>query len=330
MSTTIQPVTSDTIHVKLQFNDEYRRFFFHRSCKFAELFEKVKTILDLKEDFVVKYQDEEGEWITISTDLELETGLLLANGSLFRLQISPKSVPLQPQSTSEDCMSDEKPWKKWKGKRGGKGCKRWRNWSEDGCRRKWSEDGCRKRYRKEECQKECPKECPKEGEKETECKQECDKQECDKQECDKQECDKEEDGEWGRDWGRNHHGRRRCKKERKHWKKHFRHQDEGSSEGDVESGDSLLSLEEIKSQIEKLKLHLNALEEKKISAGQILKESKMKLREKRKNDPTDIDGMVALRASLMEKKQAFWAIFKEFKCTRRRIKKLHDLAETKN
>jgi hypothetical protein len=79
----------DNVHVKLQFNSEYRRFFIQKSCKFSDLSEKIKIILGLKDcNFIIKYKDEEGEWITISSDMELDTGLILSNGTVFRIQIA--------------------------------------------------------------------------------------------------------------------------------------------------------------------------------------------------------------------------------------------------
>jgi len=313
MSTTT--IISENVHVKLQFRDEYRRFFFNRSCKFAELYEKVKTILSLKDDFIVKYQDEEGEWITISTDMELDTGLVLSNGGLFRLHIVLKNNENICEVNHDTTSNEEKPWKRCKReyKRGKRDCKK-------GMRR------CKKQWKKwRDCDDEEKEGCKRSDEckKSDECKEE-DKEGC-QNEC--QDERSEGDCEWGRHkkWRKFRGGRGRFSR------RHFDcDNEEGSSEGDTISGDTLLSLEEIKNQLETLKQNLALLREKSFAAKGEMKDCKMKMKEKRKNEPTDIDGIVALRKVLQEKKQAFWAIFREVKSTRMRIKKLHDLAETKN
>jgi len=146
--------TIDNIHVKLQQNDEYRRFIITRSCKFIELCDKIKSILNLKEDFALKYKDEEEEWITISSDMELETGLLIANGQLFRLQISlVSSQPAVKEPTTDaPCDNDndnecEKPWRKYRGRRGrcggrggGRSYRKWQNEGEE--EKKWKNEEC--------------------------------------------------------------------------------------------------------------------------------------------------------------------------------------------
>jgi len=264
---TMTSTSENNVHVKLQFNDEYRRFFFHRSSKFAELLEKVKAILNLKEDFVVKYKDEEGEWITISSDMELETGLILANGALFRLQISLCSTPLELKKDcsverNDDC--GDKPWKKFKKERR---CRKWRD----------SKDG-------------------------------------------------DEDEECGG-------GRKKWKKFRKQGRMRKRwdhHDDDENGSSSEDNGDSLLSLDEIKKKIEQLKLELEALKDKIGASKAEMREVRTKIWDRRNTTPTDVDGMVELKKTLKEKKEKFWTILKELKNRRMRIKRLRDLAQTKN
>jgi len=81
--------TSENIHVKLQVENNFRRFFVSQKIKFSELKNKISTLLDLKTDFLVKYLDEENEWITITSDMELETGLTLYK-DIFRILIELK------------------------------------------------------------------------------------------------------------------------------------------------------------------------------------------------------------------------------------------------
>jgi len=280
MSTTT--TTGDNVHVKLQFNDEYRRFFFNRSCKFSELLEKVKTILSLKdEEFVIKYKDEEGEWITISSDMELETGLILAKDALFRLHISLVS---QKKDTENVECRNEKPWKKFKKER---------------------------RYR------QCP---TNEGEGDTET-----------DECGggrkKWKKFRQQRGEGNEDqFG----GQKKWKKFRKQRMMRRFGDEEGVGSSSEENADALLSLEEINKQLEISKQELAVLKEKNDATKAELRDFKSKVREKRRTSPSDIEGLVEMRKTLKEKKEVSWTIFKELKSRRIRIKRLHDLAETKN
>jgi len=299
--TTSTTISGDNIHVKLQSNSEYRRFFFQRSSKFSELYEKIKLVLGLNEDFIVKYKDEEGEWITISSDMELETGLILSNGTLFRLHISlshqmEKKVETEKVETEEEC-GDEKPWKRrCKGK-----WRKWRKWNEDSDEE--NEDFRSRRFRGRGCRGGRGKwrkwnEERKDGETKGEEKE--------------PECDKKE-------W-------KRMKKEKRRMKKM---EEDGESSSETNSGDALLSLEEIKKNLEKLKQDLGLLKEKKKSAKGEIKDIKHKLKEKRDNESTDIEGIAALTKTFKEKKQTFLTIFKELKLTKFKIKKLRDLAESK-
>jgi len=77
---------SQKIHIKLQYNNEFRRFVIEPEYKFDDLKNKISTILNLSTPFSVRYQDEESEWITIDSDSELLTGIELSQ-SLLRLQI---------------------------------------------------------------------------------------------------------------------------------------------------------------------------------------------------------------------------------------------------
>jgi len=285
---------SGDVHIKLQFNSDYRRFFVQKSCKFSELAEKIKLILGLKDNnFIIKYKDEEEEWITISSDIELETGLIISNGALFRLQISLIGNKVEKECKTEkddDKGCDPRPWMKYK-----KRCKKWK------CRegkeetdeyrpRRFRGSRCRGRGRWRSWRNECNNE---------------------------EECN---DGT-----GEKKHWKR-FRKERRRMRKFY---DDCESSSDTNSGDALLSLEEIKKNMEKLKQDLGLLKEKSGSAKAEIKELRLKLKEKRRNGSSDFDGIFTLRNALKEKKQSWFQIFKEVKMTRYRIRKLHNLAETK-
>jgi len=297
-------ISGDNIHVKLQFNSEYRRFFFQRSAKFSELKDKIKVVLGLNEDFVVKYKDEEGEWITISSDMELETGLIISNGSIFRLQIvianQTKGKETEKVETEDEgCGKHWKKWRKWR---------KWDNEENDGECGEKEENFCPRRSRGR------GRGCRGKWKKWREWKDEKNENEEPKE----QKGEENDTGD-GKSW-------KRMKREKRRMKKM---EDDGESSSENLSGDSLLSLEEIKVNLEKLKKDLEVLKEKSQAAKSEVKEIKIKLKEKRKNESSDIDGIVALSNTLKEKKQSWFTIFKELKLTRHRIKKLHDIAENK-
>jgi len=98
------------IHVKLQHNNEFRRFIIEPQFKFNELHEKISTLLHLTTPFSIRYLDEESEWITIETDNELLTGIELSP-ALLRLKIEP-TTPTVP--TPNPDTVEEKSCKKWK------------------------------------------------------------------------------------------------------------------------------------------------------------------------------------------------------------------------
>jgi len=130
MTTQSMIFDNETIHVKLQFNGEYRRFFVSKDSKFSDLVSKIKAILQIDTDIVVKYQDEEEEWITISSDAELETGIIVSNGTILRLQCLAKDNSLPQlvnnsnnvENTQECSLPEQTRWRKNRegGYRGGR------------------------------------------------------------------------------------------------------------------------------------------------------------------------------------------------------------------
>jgi len=85
-------IINDTVHCKVLYNNEYRRFVFTGS-EFSELHYQIKQLLSLPSDlFVIKYEDDEGDMITMSSDLELKWGLSFANGKVLRLQVDSPGI----------------------------------------------------------------------------------------------------------------------------------------------------------------------------------------------------------------------------------------------
>jgi len=89
--------SSTGIHCKVACNNQFRRFLFV-GTEFSSLYCQVKCLLNLNEkEFVLKYKDNEGDMITISSDEELSCALSLSNGSLLRLSASFPSTEAEKQ-----------------------------------------------------------------------------------------------------------------------------------------------------------------------------------------------------------------------------------------
>jgi len=173
------------IHVKLQFNNEFRRFIIEPQTQFNDLEKQISTLLHVTTPISIRYLDEESEWITIDTDKELLTGIELSP-ALLRLQVTPTStIPIQesPNPQVEGCkyrrrrcnknrenfdtVSDEKSCKKFKRHcrkvreennsdtvSDEKSCKRWRKF-DDKCTEQEGKPWKRhcKKFREENCKK---------------------------------------------------------------------------------------------------------------------------------------------------------------------------------
>jgi len=80
-----------TIHCKVSCNDQFRRFLFI-GTEFSSLFAQVKQLLALDKEFVLKYKDNEGDLITITSNEELACALSYSEKKLLRLVAVPKDV----------------------------------------------------------------------------------------------------------------------------------------------------------------------------------------------------------------------------------------------
>jgi len=80
------------IHCKVSCNDQFRRFVFN-GTNFSSLAKQVQQILALEKEFVLKYKDNEGDQITISSDEELSCALSFSSGNIFRLAVVPHGTP---------------------------------------------------------------------------------------------------------------------------------------------------------------------------------------------------------------------------------------------
>jgi hypothetical protein len=104
------------IHVKLQYNNEFRRFIIEPVFKINDLKQKISELLHLTTPFSIRYLDEESEWITIDSDVELNTGIELSP-ALLRLRIEQTSTPINPpQDLPNPVVEGERKEKRCKGK----------------------------------------------------------------------------------------------------------------------------------------------------------------------------------------------------------------------
>jgi len=102
--------------IKLFFQGEIRRFNFVGSS-FYQLCAEVQSLLALPSEFSVRYEDDEGDWITIKTDAELSYALSLAGARVLKLRIVEKSATEKvaaPTGVISPTLSSEKPWKEVK------------------------------------------------------------------------------------------------------------------------------------------------------------------------------------------------------------------------
>jgi len=89
----LYPTSAQFAHpIKAFFNGEIRRFNFV-GCSFNELLFELNHLGIPSQNFCIRYQDEEGDWITVTSDLELAHAFELFGNKPVRFDISPKSSP---------------------------------------------------------------------------------------------------------------------------------------------------------------------------------------------------------------------------------------------
>jgi hypothetical protein len=106
-----QQQTSNTpVHVKVAYDDEFRRFLL-TPVTFDSLQTTLKTLFSLESEFRIKFQDDENDWVLLTTDQELVYAAELS-GSLLRLQvklISPNvDVPPVFQGKGRGCRGRDR------------------------------------------------------------------------------------------------------------------------------------------------------------------------------------------------------------------------------
>jgi hypothetical protein len=104
--------TNQIQSVKFTYKNEIRRFQVNpEDLTYEKLESQIKSLIKVDDaTLVIKYHDDESEWITMDKDLELECALHISQNALLRISVS----------LADD--SEEPHWKKFKGRRGG-----WKN-----------------------------------------------------------------------------------------------------------------------------------------------------------------------------------------------------------
>jgi hypothetical protein len=91
--------TSNQITIKVQYKEDLRRFTFPRNAPFTDLEKILRNIFCFSPSFplVVKYQDDEKDWVTCSSDAELAAAFdfLTPNAAILKLLI-----PSEPSEVS--------------------------------------------------------------------------------------------------------------------------------------------------------------------------------------------------------------------------------------
>jgi len=103
--------TSNQVTIKVQYKEDLRRFSFARNGSFLELEKMLKNILSFSSSapLVIKYQDDEKDWVTCSSDAELAAAFdfMSANGILKLLiptEVTPS--PVKPQAPAPAPVSN--------------------------------------------------------------------------------------------------------------------------------------------------------------------------------------------------------------------------------
>jgi len=90
---------NQTIHCKVSFNGQIRRFALQRNTEFTSLKETIHRLLSVNDEFVLKYRDDESDYVILESQDEFKTALSLS--SLLRLVVEPKKAPQNPGSNCD-------------------------------------------------------------------------------------------------------------------------------------------------------------------------------------------------------------------------------------
>jgi len=91
---------TNTVHCKVSYNGQIRRFALDCTA-FSSLKETIARLLSLPDEFVLKYLDDESDYVTLESKEDLRTALALSP-KLLRILVDKKDAP---STISDDCLS---------------------------------------------------------------------------------------------------------------------------------------------------------------------------------------------------------------------------------
>jgi len=83
--------TNDAIHIKIILEDQIRRFLFV-GTEFTSLKETISRLVNFNDEFVLKYQDDESDYVTLEGQEDLMTALSISP-KLLRISVEKKNAP---------------------------------------------------------------------------------------------------------------------------------------------------------------------------------------------------------------------------------------------
>jgi len=98
--------TNAPVHVKVALENEFRRFLLN-PISFEHLENTLKTLFSLQSEFRIKFQDDENDWVLITTDQELVYATELS-GSPLRLQVKLLSSDTPAKADAESLSATER------------------------------------------------------------------------------------------------------------------------------------------------------------------------------------------------------------------------------
>jgi hypothetical protein len=106
MQSTQTTQTISPVHVKVALDNEFRRFLLN-PISFDHLEKTLKTLFSLQSEFRIKFQDDENDWVLITTDQELVYATELS-GSPLRLQVKLLSSDTPAKADAESLSATER------------------------------------------------------------------------------------------------------------------------------------------------------------------------------------------------------------------------------
>jgi hypothetical protein len=82
------------VHCKVSYNGQIRRFALQRNTEFTSLKETIHRLLSVNDEFVLKYRDDESDYVLLESQDEFKTALGIS--SLLRLVVEPRKAPQNP------------------------------------------------------------------------------------------------------------------------------------------------------------------------------------------------------------------------------------------